>query len=124
MTDPSPPVADPSFRLAAARAAFAALQPRVTAGEPWALATAFGTEPEASWGPREVLAHTAEMLAFWLGEVERIVGAGGMDCGWGAGPAMRSGSASSYAIGRCPCASCSTGSTPGSRAGNDDWQRA
>ena len=76
MTDLHPPIADPSSRLAASRAAFAALQPRVTAGEPWPLATAFGTEPEASWGPREVLAHTAEMLPFWLGEFERIVEAG------------------------------------------------
>src|SRR3990172_5079491 len=96
MTDPSPPVADPSFRLAAARAAFAALPPRVTAGEPWALATAFGTEPEASWGPREVLAHTAEMLPFWLGEFERIVEAGrgagdGLPFGRGAGDALRIG---------------------------------
>ena len=55
------------------RAAYAALAPRVIAGEPWALAAAFGTEPEASWGPREVLAHVEEMLPFWLGEMERIV---------------------------------------------------
>lgn len=60
-------------RLADARAAYAALAPRVIAGEPWPLAEAFGTEPEASWGPREVLAHIAEMLPFWLGELERIV---------------------------------------------------
>jgi len=66
-------------RVAAARAAYAGLQPRVTAGEPWPLADSFGTEPEASWGPREVLAHVAEMLPFWLGELERVVegGAGG-----------------------------------------------
>jgi hypothetical protein len=76
MTDLPPPIADSSSRLTASRAAFAALRPRVTAGEPWALATAFGTEPEASWGPREVLAHTAEMLPFWLGEFERIIEAG------------------------------------------------
>lgn len=60
-------------RLAAARRSFADLAPRVTAGEPWPLATAFGTEPEASWGPREVLAHVAEMLPYWLGELERVV---------------------------------------------------
>ncbi len=60
-------------RLAAARAAYAALAPRVAAGEPWPLAEAFGTEPEASWGPREVLAHVVEMLPFWLGELERIL---------------------------------------------------
>ena len=60
-------------RLTAARRSFADLAPRVVAGEPWPLATAFGTEPEASWGPREVLAHVAEMLPFWLGELERVV---------------------------------------------------
>jgi len=60
-------------RLADARAAYAALAARVAAGEPWPLAVAFGTEPEASWGPREVLSHVAEMLPFWLGELERVV---------------------------------------------------
>jgi hypothetical protein len=60
-------------RLADVRAAYAGLASRVLAGEPWPLAEAFGTEPEASWGPREVLAHVAEMLPFWLGELERIV---------------------------------------------------
>lgn len=60
-------------RLADARADYEALAARVAAGEPWPLATTFGTEPEASWGPREVLAHVAEMLPFWLGELERVV---------------------------------------------------
>ena len=73
MTTTSP---DPAARLAASRATFRTLAPRVTAGEPWPLAERFGTEPEASWGPREVLAHTAEMLPYWLGEYERVVEAG------------------------------------------------
>jgi hypothetical protein len=60
-------------RLLALRAAYAELQPSVTAGEPWPLAAAYGTEPEALWGPREVLAHVAEMLPFWLGELERVL---------------------------------------------------
>jgi hypothetical protein len=60
-------------RLADAQAAYVALQPRVAAGDPWPLAVDFGTGPEASWGPREVLAHVAEMLPFWLGELERVV---------------------------------------------------
>lgn len=76
MTDLQPPIADPSSRLGASRAAFATLLAPVAAGEPWPLAEHFGTEPEASWGPREVLAHTAEMLPFWLGEHERIIEAG------------------------------------------------
>lgn len=65
-------------RLADARAAYAALAGRVAAGEPWPLAAAFGTEPEASWGPREVLSHVAEMLPFWLGELERVVDGDGV----------------------------------------------
>ena len=60
-------------RIADARAAYAVLQRRVVDGEPWPLADDFGTGPEASWGPREVLAHVAEMLPFWLGEMERVV---------------------------------------------------
>ena len=75
MTD-QPPIADPSARLTTARADFAALRGPVRAGEPWPLAERFGTEPEASWGPREVLAHTSEMLPFWLGEYERVLEAG------------------------------------------------
>jgi hypothetical protein len=60
-------------RIAAARQAFRDLEPRVRSGEPWPLADDFGTGPEASWGPREVLAHVQEMLPFWLGEMERVV---------------------------------------------------
>ncbi|HEY7591238.1 MAG TPA: DinB family protein [Candidatus Limnocylindrales bacterium] len=60
-------------RVRKGTAAIAALQPRVQAGEPWPLSTQFGTEPEASWGPPETLAHVAEMLPFWLGEIERIL---------------------------------------------------
>jgi len=60
-------------RIEAARAGYAHLRSRVEAGEPWPLAAAFGTEPESSWGPREVLAHVAEMLPFWLGELERVI---------------------------------------------------
>jgi hypothetical protein len=60
-------------RLAAVRRSYADLAPRVVSGEPWPLATAFGTEPEAAWGPRELLAHVAEMLPYWLGELERVV---------------------------------------------------
>lgn len=75
MTDPEQASEQASelHRLADARAALAALRPRIAGDEPWPLAEAFGTEPEASWGPREVLAHLAEMLSFWLGELERVV---------------------------------------------------
>jgi DinB family protein len=60
-------------RLAAAAQRLAGLRPAVQAKIPWPLSTNFGTEPEASWGPPETLAHVAEMLPFWLGEIERIV---------------------------------------------------
>lgn len=70
------PVDEALARLAASRAAFAALQPRVEAGQPWPLSQDFGTGLEASWGPPELLAHTCEMLAFWYGEFARIVEAG------------------------------------------------
>jgi len=63
-------------RLTAARSSLIALRPEVEAGEPWALSDNFGTEPEATWGPREVLAHVQEMLPFWLGEIERIIEGG------------------------------------------------
>ncbi len=49
------------------------LRPRIDAGAPWPLAARFDHDPEASWGPMELLAHVAEMLPYWLGEVERIL---------------------------------------------------
>ncbi|HLA15405.1 MAG TPA: hypothetical protein VJZ72_00775, partial [Candidatus Limnocylindrales bacterium] len=49
-----------------------ALRAELETGAPWPLAADLGTGPEASWGPPEVLAHVAEMLPFWLGQVERI----------------------------------------------------
>jgi hypothetical protein len=71
MTDD--PAAIELDRLHASQAGYRAVAPRIVAGEPWPLAAAFGNEPEASWGPREVLAHVEEMLPFWLGELERIL---------------------------------------------------
>jgi hypothetical protein len=73
---PPLPLEEALARLATSRAAFATLRPRVEACEPWPMAQDFGTGPEASWGPRELLAHTCEMLAFWYGEFARIVEAG------------------------------------------------
>ncbi|HEY8437416.1 MAG TPA: DinB family protein [Candidatus Limnocylindrales bacterium] len=60
-------------RLDAAGAALVALRPELEAGEPWPLSAAYGTEPEAEWGPREVLAHVDEMLGYWTAELERVV---------------------------------------------------
>ena len=62
-------------RIAAARDNLAELRPATAAGEPWPLADGVGPDAESSWGPREVLAHMAEFLPFWLGEFERILAA-------------------------------------------------
>jgi hypothetical protein len=60
--------------------------------EPWPPADVYGPGPESAWGPHEVLAHVAEMLPFWMGEIELIVdagvgrpGDGGAGAGAGAG---------------------------------------
>ena len=55
------------------------LRPRVVAREPWPLSDAYGAEPESDWGPKEVLAHVAEMLGYWLAQVDAIVAAPGGD---------------------------------------------
>jgi len=67
------PTEDLLARLEAARARLTGLRPAVVAGAPWPLAERFDHTPEAAWGPPEVLAHVAEMLPYWLGEVERIL---------------------------------------------------
>lgn len=60
-------------RLAAASERLADLGTALGRGGPWPLAERFDHSPEASWGPRETLAHLEEMLPFWLGEAERIL---------------------------------------------------
>lgn len=60
-------------RLDAAAAELAALRGPIEAGEPWPLTDVYGPGPESNWGPREVLAHVAEMLPYWMGEIERIL---------------------------------------------------
>ncbi|HET9680753.1 MAG TPA: hypothetical protein VFP19_01850, partial [Candidatus Limnocylindrales bacterium] len=66
-------LADVADRLESASHAIAELGPEIEGLGPWSLADQFGTEPEASWGPPELLAHVSEMLPYWLGEIERIV---------------------------------------------------
>jgi hypothetical protein len=68
-------LSDVADRLESAGRGFVGLEAELAAGGPWALADDFGTGPEASWGPPEVLAHVAEMLPYWMGEIERIVDA-------------------------------------------------
>ncbi len=60
-------------RLEAATTRFVALRREAEARAPWPLSANIGTEPEASWGPPETLAHVSEMLPFWLGEIERVL---------------------------------------------------
>jgi hypothetical protein len=66
-------LADVADRLGSATRAIVDMEPRIGALGPWSLADQFGTEPEASWGPPELLAHVSEMLPYWLGEIERIL---------------------------------------------------
>ena len=63
-------------RLDAAAVAMRELGPAVAAGEPWPLTDVYGPGPESAWGPREVLAHVAEMLPYWMGEIELIIDGG------------------------------------------------
>lgn len=50
-----------------------ALRGPLVAGEPWPLSAAYGTEPEADWGPRELLAHVNEMLPYWTRQLRNVL---------------------------------------------------
>jgi len=66
---------DLSSRLRDAGNALLGLRGALVAGEPWPLSDTWGTEPEADWGPREVLAHIDEMLPYWTEQLERVLAA-------------------------------------------------
>jgi len=66
---------DLASRLRNAGSELLGLRDPLVAGEPWPLSAAYGTEPEADWGPREVLAHVNEMLPYWTGQLEGVVSA-------------------------------------------------
>jgi hypothetical protein len=68
-----PGTVDLEERLEQASAEFLALRLAVEAGSPWPISDVIGTESEAYWGPPEVLAHVAEMVPFWQGEIARIL---------------------------------------------------
>ncbi len=68
-------MSDLADRLERASEAIVDLGPAIASGEPWPLADVVGPGPESAWGPREVLAHVAEMLPYWMGEVELILDA-------------------------------------------------
>ena len=63
----------PAERLKHAGSELLDLRGPLVAGEPWPLSAAYGTEPEADWGPREVLAHVNEMLPYWATQVRLII---------------------------------------------------
>jgi hypothetical protein len=64
---------DPSGRLRDAGSALLGLREALMAGEPWPLSEHWGTEPEADWGPREVLAHVNEMLPYWREQLDVVI---------------------------------------------------
>ena len=64
---------DQRGRLEASRSALMGLRTAVERREPWPLSASYGTEPESSWGPKEVLAHVAEMVPYWLAQIESVL---------------------------------------------------
>ncbi|MEA2549572.1 MAG: hypothetical protein QOE42_2170 [Chloroflexota bacterium] len=64
---------DPAARLRDAGSALLGLRGALIAGEPWPLSAAYGTEPEADWGPRELLAHVNEMLGYWPEQLRGVL---------------------------------------------------
>jgi hypothetical protein len=64
---------DVADRLLEAHAGLAASRSGVEAGAPWPASPNFGHEPESTWNPPELLAHVAEMLPYWMDQIERIL---------------------------------------------------
>ena len=64
---------DIADRLLDARSRLDALRGAVEGGTPWPASENFGAEPESSWYPPELLAHVAEMVPYWMGQIERIL---------------------------------------------------
>jgi hypothetical protein len=64
---------DLAARLRDAGNALLGLRGALVAGEPWPLSAAYGTEPEADWGPRELLAHVNEMLGYWPEQLRDVL---------------------------------------------------
>jgi DinB superfamily len=64
---------DAARRLANAGRELSRMRPEIEGRGPWPLEDRFDNAPEASWGPPELLAHVAEMIPYWLGEIERIL---------------------------------------------------
>jgi hypothetical protein len=69
----STPAAEVIDRLTTSATAIDALRAPIEAGRPWPVRPVADDGPEAEWGAPEVLAHVAEMLQYWLGEIERVL---------------------------------------------------
>lgn len=70
---------DLARRLRDAGTALLGLRGALVAGEPWPLSDSWGTEPEAHWGPPEVLAHVNEMLPYWTDQLETVLAGTGKE---------------------------------------------
>jgi DinB superfamily len=75
MTPVATPPGDSAYadRMTRAATEIGALRGPIEAARPWPLRLVSGDGPEAEWGAPEILAHVAEMLQYWLGEMERVV---------------------------------------------------
>lgn len=70
----SDPAADLARRLETSLAAIVALGPAIATAPPLPDDAGLGPD-EVEWGPREVIAHVAEAVSFWHGEIERVLAA-------------------------------------------------
>jgi hypothetical protein len=70
-------------RLEASLRRLAEMRPALEAGEPWPLSDRMAPGPESEWGPAEVLAHIAEMLPYWRGQMDLIRASGDAPAAFG-----------------------------------------
>lgn len=70
---------DLARRIRDAGTALLGLGEALVAGEPWPLSDSWGTEPEAHWGPPELLAHVNEMLPYWTDQLETVLAGNGSE---------------------------------------------
>ncbi len=60
-------------RLTSAVDSLERLRSAILAGSPWPLAERVDHSDETLWGPPEILAHLAEMVPYWHGELARLL---------------------------------------------------
>jgi len=64
-------------RMSAAASSLDGMATAIDAGRPWPTGPLAGKGPESEWGPPEILAHVAEMVEYWLDQMNRVIAAGG-----------------------------------------------